>query len=245
MFEAPTKDLQVEMIRAVGPAVNLGNVAASDVIGVETLRWGLRGDTLVDLTTGVAGSPLRSRRPVQPARPGPGGGPHPVRRLTGIPAALPSAAPQTPHPLRGTRSCATPTTPATSRSPLVIWTRPWTSTVRAGRQTGPLLRRPDHGGLLRRPARLPSVPRRARRAGGLPPPFFRAGGLPRHFGVSFAKAEDFDRPIRLAENHKLRVLSGPELCFEGTTEQHRTIFLADPSNDVLEFKNYDDPRLQY
>ena len=69
MFEAPTKDLQVEMIRAVGPAVNLGNVAASDVIGVETLRRGLRGDTLVDLTTGVAGSPLRSRRPVQPVRP--------------------------------------------------------------------------------------------------------------------------------------------------------------------------------
>ena len=69
MFEAPTKDLQVEMIRAVGPAVNLGNVAASDVIGVQTLRRGLRGDTLLDLTTGVAGSPLRSRRPVQPVRP--------------------------------------------------------------------------------------------------------------------------------------------------------------------------------
>ena len=51
MFEAPTKDLQVEMIRTVGPAVNLGNVAAADVIGVETLRRGLRGDTLLDLTT--------------------------------------------------------------------------------------------------------------------------------------------------------------------------------------------------
>ena len=68
---------------------------------------------------------------------------------------------------------------------------------------------------------------------------------PRHFGVSFAKAEDFDRLLRLAENRKLRVLSGPELRFEGTAEQHRTIFLADPSNNVLEFKNYDDPRLQY
>ena len=65
MFEAPTKDLQVEMIRAVGPAVNLGNVAAADVIGVETLRRGLRGDTLLDLT----GGPLRSARPARPARP--------------------------------------------------------------------------------------------------------------------------------------------------------------------------------
>ena len=54
MFEAPTKDLQVELIRTVGPAVNLGNVATSDVIGVETLRRGLRGDTLLDLTTGVS-----------------------------------------------------------------------------------------------------------------------------------------------------------------------------------------------
>jgi phosphosulfolactate synthase len=56
MFEAPTKELQVELIRAVGPTVNLGNVATSDVIGVETLRQGLRGDTLLDLTTGVSAS---------------------------------------------------------------------------------------------------------------------------------------------------------------------------------------------
>jgi phosphosulfolactate synthase len=56
MFEAPTKELQVELIRTVGPTVNLGNVATSDVIGVETLRQGLRGDTLLDLTTGVSAS---------------------------------------------------------------------------------------------------------------------------------------------------------------------------------------------
>jgi phosphosulfolactate synthase len=52
MFEAPTKDLQVELIRTVGPKVNLGNVSAADIIGVETLRRGLRGDTLLQLTTG-------------------------------------------------------------------------------------------------------------------------------------------------------------------------------------------------
>jgi phosphosulfolactate synthase len=49
IFEAPTKELQVDLIRAVGPHVNLGNVAMSDVIGVETLRLGLRADTLLDL----------------------------------------------------------------------------------------------------------------------------------------------------------------------------------------------------
>ena len=68
---------------------------------------------------------------------------------------------------------------------------------------------------------------------------------PRHFGVSFAEAEDFDRLLRVVEHRKLRVLAGPALRFEGTAEQHRTIALADPSNNVLEFKNYDDPRLQY
>jgi phosphosulfolactate synthase len=50
LFEAPTKDLQVELIRAAGPDVNLGNIAAMDVIGLETLRLGLRADTLLHLT---------------------------------------------------------------------------------------------------------------------------------------------------------------------------------------------------
>jgi phosphosulfolactate synthase len=49
IFEAPTKDLQVDVIHAVGPRANLGNVAMSDVIGVETLRLGLRADTLLQM----------------------------------------------------------------------------------------------------------------------------------------------------------------------------------------------------
>lgn len=50
LFEAPTKQLQVELIRALGPEVNLGNIAAADLVGVETLRRGLRGDTLLQMT---------------------------------------------------------------------------------------------------------------------------------------------------------------------------------------------------
>jgi phosphosulfolactate synthase len=49
LFEAPTKDLQVELITALGPAVNLGNIAPADLISLETLRRGLRGDTLLTL----------------------------------------------------------------------------------------------------------------------------------------------------------------------------------------------------
>jgi phosphosulfolactate synthase len=50
LFEAPTKDLQTAFIRRVGPNVNLGNVAPGDVIAVETLRLGLRSDTLTATT---------------------------------------------------------------------------------------------------------------------------------------------------------------------------------------------------
>ncbi len=47
LFEAPTKDLQVELIRAIGADVNLGNIAPADVLGLATLRRGLRADTLL------------------------------------------------------------------------------------------------------------------------------------------------------------------------------------------------------
>ena len=35
------------------------------------------------------------------------------------------------------------------------------------------------------------------------------------------------------------------ILHEGTAEEHRQIFLVDPSNNVLEFKWYLDPRLMY
>lgn len=46
LFEAPTTALQTHMISRMGPDVNLGNVPATGVIGLETLRLGLRADTL-------------------------------------------------------------------------------------------------------------------------------------------------------------------------------------------------------
>jgi phosphosulfolactate synthase len=47
LFEAPTKDLQTQFITLLGPNVNVGNVSLGDVIALETLRLGLRGDTLL------------------------------------------------------------------------------------------------------------------------------------------------------------------------------------------------------
>jgi phosphosulfolactate synthase len=47
LFEAPTTELQAHFITRIGSDVNLGNIPASAVISLETLRLGLRGDTLV------------------------------------------------------------------------------------------------------------------------------------------------------------------------------------------------------
>jgi phosphosulfolactate synthase len=45
LFEAPRKDQQAWLIRAFGSDVNLANIACDDVLGLETLRLGLRADT--------------------------------------------------------------------------------------------------------------------------------------------------------------------------------------------------------
>jgi len=47
MWEAPHKSQQVDLIRRFGPGVNLGNIVPGDLIALEALRRGLRGDTLV------------------------------------------------------------------------------------------------------------------------------------------------------------------------------------------------------
>jgi len=46
IFEAPHQSQQTWLLRHLGPSVNLGNVHDYDVIGLETLRRGLRYDTL-------------------------------------------------------------------------------------------------------------------------------------------------------------------------------------------------------
>jgi phosphosulfolactate synthase len=46
IFEAPLRHQQVWFIRHFGPDVNLGNIRPDDAIPLETLRLGLRADTL-------------------------------------------------------------------------------------------------------------------------------------------------------------------------------------------------------
>ena len=58
VFEAPTKAAQAWFIKTFGPSVNLGNIPPDEVIPLETLRRGLRGDTLKEVLLGDrAGTP--------------------------------------------------------------------------------------------------------------------------------------------------------------------------------------------
>jgi phosphosulfolactate synthase len=52
VFEAPTKAAQAWFIKQFGPDVNLGNIPPDEVIALETLRLGLRGDTLKEVLLG-------------------------------------------------------------------------------------------------------------------------------------------------------------------------------------------------
>jgi phosphosulfolactate synthase len=52
IFEAPTKAAQAWFVKEFGPAVNLGNIPPDEVIPLETLRRGLRADTLKEVLLG-------------------------------------------------------------------------------------------------------------------------------------------------------------------------------------------------
>jgi len=52
IFEAPAKESQAWFVKQFGPNVNLGNIPPDEVIALETLRLGLRADTLKEVLLG-------------------------------------------------------------------------------------------------------------------------------------------------------------------------------------------------
>lgn len=68
---------------------------------------------------------------------------------------------------------------------------------------------------------------------------------PRHFGVTFQDGADFDRLLHLAQVRKLPFFREMITRFDGTAEVHRTFVLRDPSDNLVEFKHYSDPRMMY
>ena len=49
IFEAPTKAAQAWFVKHLGPEVYLGNIPPDEVIPLETLRLGLRADTIKEV----------------------------------------------------------------------------------------------------------------------------------------------------------------------------------------------------
>jgi len=57
IFEAPRREQQVWLLKRFGTECNLGNIAPQDVLSLETLRLGLRSDTVDRFALGDRGSP--------------------------------------------------------------------------------------------------------------------------------------------------------------------------------------------
>jgi len=64
-------------------------------------------------------------------------------------------------------------------------------------------------------------------------------------GVTFRRRDDWERLLRLARTRGLSFFAEPFHRFAGRAEEHESFVLADPSNNLLEFTYYDDPRMMY
>ncbi len=71
--------------------------------------------------------------------------------------------------------------------------------------------------------------------GPLPP---QKGIYPRHFGLVFLHLADWKRLVSRARKKKLPFYQEPRRRYPGTSLDHYTCFLKDPSNNLLEFKHY-------
>lgn len=72
----------------------------------------------------------------------------------------------------------------------------------------------------------------------LPP---QTGIYPRHFGIVFKSLVNWKALVRRAKKRRLRFYQKPRVRYEGTALEHHTVFLQDPSGNLLEFKHYSKP----
>ena len=63
--------------------------------------------------------------------------------------------------------------------------------------------------------------------------------------MTFREAQDFDALHELCEQRKIEFFADVSTRFEGLVEVHRTFVLRDPSDNLMEFKHYADPRMMY
>ncbi|WP_078553980.1 VOC family protein [Bacillus alkalicellulosilyticus] len=68
---------------------------------------------------------------------------------------------------------------------------------------------------------------------------------PRHYGITFTNKDEFTALLEEAQQKELPFFQKPMVRFEGKQEEHMTFFLVDPSNNLLEFKYYNDDSMVY
>ena len=64
------------------------------------------------------------------------------------------------------------------------------------------------------------------------------GIYPRHFGLIFKMEDAWKALVDRAQANGLRFYQAPRRRFEGTRLEHATVFVEDPSRNLLEFKWY-------
>lgn len=68
---------------------------------------------------------------------------------------------------------------------------------------------------------------------------------PRHFGVTLRDRDAFDAVLARLRDAEVPFFREPFTRFAGRPDSHRTFFVRDPSNNVVEFKHYDDPAMMF
>lgn len=64
------------------------------------------------------------------------------------------------------------------------------------------------------------------------------GIYPRHFGLIFSSLSDWNSCLNRAKEYELKFFREPVIRYENTPLEHRSFFLQDPTNNLLEFKYY-------
>lgn len=73
----------------------------------------------------------------------------------------------------------------------------------------------------------------------------RAALYPRHFGIIFDDEKQFDGFYAHLQKKEVVFFERLFVRFEKTPREHKTFFLKDPSNNLLEFKWYRDSKLVF
>ena len=68
---------------------------------------------------------------------------------------------------------------------------------------------------------------------------------PRHFGITFTDGAEFDACYERCRKSGWPLFRDLFVRFGDLPARHRTFFIADPSNNLVEFKHYDEERFVY